>query len=234
MPEITPVVPAPTIVNTPAPTVTPAPAPGAESVLFPTTPPPVTPEAAPAPVTPPVTPPVPEVKPPTETPKPGETPSPVPAPTEYDLKLPDGSKLTPEDLTQTLKDAKEMGLSKEQAERYLVSKDQTAKAVETRQQESFEKTKIEWKEAITKDPEMGGDKLAETTVLASRAFKAFSTPELQGWVEKTGLGNYPELVRFMARVGKMMGEDGFVRGTVTPQEQQRPPEEILYGKTTPK
>lgn len=235
-----------TIVNTPPPvvidpaaTLFPASAPPAATPAAPVTPPvvpppaPVVPPPA-APVTLPVIPPPPETKPPTE-PKPadGKPPTP-PVPTEYDLKLPDGSLLSPEDLATTLKDAKEAGLTKEQAESLLKSKDQGATALKTRQDTAFAETKRQWKEAVSKDTEMGGDKLAETYALSARAFKELASAEMQVWVEKTGLGDYPEFVRFCARIGKMMGEDKLIRGHVGPEEKPRPPEEVLYGKTTPK
>lgn len=173
-----------------------------------------------------------ETKPPEEVKKPEEK-TPAKPPTDYDLKLPDGSPLSAEDVAQTLKDAKAAGLTKEQAESLLNSKDQGAKALQTRQQEAFKQTQVAWKEAITKDPEMGGDKLAETTVLASRAFKQLASAELQIWAEKTGLGDYPEFVRLMARVGKMMGEDKLIRGTVGASPEPKSREAVLYGKTTP-
>jgi hypothetical protein len=227
-------------------TATPPVVPAPETVLFPASAPPVpapvpeTPPVAPvtppalAAVVPPVTPPpTPESKPPTEPVKPEVKPTPAPAPTDYDLKLPEGSLLTPEDLAQTLKESKEAGLTKEQAEMRLTSKDQGAKALQTRQNTAFEQTKVQWKEAVEKDPEMGGEHLAETAVLSSRAFKALASVELQVWAEKTGLGHYPEFVRMMTKIGRMMGEDKLIRGTVGAPEAPKPPEEILYGKTTP-
>lgn len=232
---VSPATPEGSTVLTATPPATPAP----ETVLFPATPPAVTPPAVTPPVetppvvTPPVTAPVPEVKPPTEPPKPEVKPTPTPAPTDYDLKLPEGSPLSEEDRAQTLKDAKAAGLSKEQAETLLTSKDQGARALETRQKQAFEETKTAWKEAIAKDPEMGGDKHAETVTLANRAFKTLASAELQMWADKTGLGNYPEFVRLMAKVGSMMAEDKLVRGTVGSTPTAKTREEILYGKTTP-
>lgn len=231
-----------TVLTAPVP-VTPDPA----AVIYPDTPaavappapvtPPVAPvepakPADPAAVVPPVTPPTPEVKPPTDPAK-EVKPTPTPAPTDLVLALPDGSLLSPEDLVQTLKEAKDAGLTQVQAEAVLKSKDQGATALKTRQDTAFEQTRVQWKESVTKDPEMGGDKYAETVALASRAFKHLASAELQIWAEKTGLGDYPEFVRFCARAGKMMAEDKLVRGIVGDVEHKKPPEEVLYGKTTP-
>lgn len=228
----------------------PAPPKSPEAVLFPTNTPPVTPPVTPDPTVPPVTPPVvppvtpPPVtpseppKPPEEPPKPGAPAAPAAAPTDYALTLPTDSPLTPEELATVQKEAKDAGLTKEKAEQMLQSKDQTARAAQTRLQEqqakAFEATKTQWRSDVEKDPEMGGDKFNETVALSSRAFKTLASPELQIWAEKTGLGSYPEFVRLMAKVGKLMSEDRLIRGSVNEPPAKKSPEEILFGKTTPK
>lgn len=174
-----------------------------------------------------------ETKPPTEEKKPEAEKATEKPQTDYDLKLPEGSPLSAEDLAQTVKDAKAAGLLKEQAQTLLNSKDQGARALKTRQDAAYEQTKVKWKEDVKNDPEMGGPKLAETVGLASRAFKTLASAELQVWAEKTGLGSYPEFVRLMAKVGRMMGEDTLIRGTVGAPQEKKPPEEVLYGATTP-
>lgn len=234
-------------------TATPEPPKTPESVLFkapappsgdppaapPGEPPPVAP-AAPPPATPPAAPPAPSEppKPPTEPEKPAGSPPPAPAPTEYVLTLPPDSPLSADDLAAVAKEAKDAGMPKEKAEALLTSRNELAKASQARlietQQKAFQEVQGQWKEAIAKDPEMGGEKLAETTMLASRAFKSVASAELQVWAEKTGLGNYPEFVRMMAKVGRLMGEDRLVRGPVDEPPAKLSPEERLYGKTTPK
>lgn len=229
----------PTIVNTPPP----APAPAPEVKLFPDTPGAVTPPVVP-PVTPPATPPVAtppadpkDVKPPTES-KPPEAPkAPATPPTEYELKLPEGSLLSAEDLAQTLKDAKAAGLTKEQAEAKLnlqnQTANQTADRVRAQQEKAFSEQKIAWKNAVSKDVEMGGDKYNETVALASRAFKATASLELQKIMDSTGLGSHPEYVRQMAKIGRMMAEDKLILGQVGAAPAPMAKEAVLYGKTTP-
>lgn len=156
---------------------------------------------------------------------------------DYTLSLPENSPLSSEELAAIQKEAKDAGLTKEKAEQMLTSKDQTARAAQTRLQEqqakAFAETKSQWRATVEKDPEMGGDKFNETVALSSRAFKTLASPELQIWAEKTGLGSYPEFVRLMAKVGKMMGEDRLIRGSIDAPTEKKPKEEVLYGKTTP-
>lgn len=40
----------------------------------------------------------------------------------------------------------------------------------------------------------------------------FGSPELKQYLNETGLGNHPELVRIFANIGKAMSEDGLVTG----------------------
>ena len=42
------------------------------------------------------------------------------------------------------------------------------------------------------------------------ALKAFATPELRELLQKSGLGNHPEIIRFMYRAGKAISTDDYV------------------------
>ncbi|MEI6907818.1 peptidase, partial [Klebsiella pneumoniae] len=55
----------------------------------------------------------------------------------------------------------------------------------------------------------------------------FGTPELKEYLNGTGLGNHPELVKAFIKVGKAMSEDGMVTGK---EGGQRSAAEVLYGK----
>lgn len=148
---------------------------------------------------------------------------------DYDLKLPEGSPLSPEDLAATLKDAKDAGQSKEQAEKTLQTKDQTARAVLQRQSDLVKTIQKTWKDQVSKDPEIGGDKFTENVEIAKRAWDKLATPDLKKWADETGLGNHPEVVRLMVRVGKLISEDRLVRGAPGGAPKSRNPEDVLYG-----
>lgn len=230
-------IPVPTIVNTP-PVVPVAP----ETKMFPTTP--ETPPSETPPVEPPTVPPVIPPVVPTEPPKPPTEPvkaevpaTPPAAPTDITLKLPEGSLLSADQLAQTVKEAKDAGMSQIQADVLVKSKDQSAKesvkAFETRQNEVFAQTKVQWKEAVSKDPELGGEHLAETALLASRGFSAIANPTLQKLADETGIGSHPEFVRAMVKVGRLIGEDRLVPGTTASPAVKQEPWEKMFGKTTP-
>jgi hypothetical protein len=68
----------------------------------------------------------------------------------------------------------------------------------------------EWMQASQVDKEFGGDKLNENMAVAKKALDSFGTPELRTLLQQSGLGNNPEVIRFMYRAGKAISEDTFV------------------------
>lgn len=138
-------------------------------------------------------------------------------PADYTLNLPENSALTKEDLDATLKEAKAAGLSEEKAKEMLQERDSRAKTVQTRfaqKQEQDLKTMVTtWRDTVKKDPELGGEHLAETAVKSSRAAKAIFDKETLQFLNDTGYGDHPGLVRAMVKVHDLIGEDKFIKGS---------------------
>ena len=67
----------------------------------------------------------------------------------------------------------------------------------------LEQENTAWLAAINADPEIGG---APGLAKIPEVLKSHGTPELEGWLRETGLINHPLLARFMAKVGKELGE----------------------------
>jgi hypothetical protein len=53
--------------------------------------------------------------------------------------------------------------------------------------------------------------MATTLDVAQKALKQFGDEKLVAFIEAWGLGNQPDFVRMMVKVGKAIGEDGFVK-----------------------
>jgi hypothetical protein len=68
--------------------------------------------------------------------------------------------------------------------------------------------------------------------IAQRALNTFSTPEMGKYIESSGLGNHPEFIRLMFRIGNMVAEDGrFVQGKGNSAEVSREKQlESMYPK----
>lgn len=71
----------------------------------------------------------------------------------------------------------------------------------------LQKEQQSWVDALKADAEFAGDKFDPALKSAQRAMTAVGTPALKQFLEETGLGNHPEMVRAFARMGAKLGED---------------------------
>ena len=144
------------------------------------------------------------------------------APEKYEFAAPEGQELDANALSVFEPIAKELGLTQEQAQKLVDIYPQ----IQQQQAEAWSKQIAEWGEQVKADKEIGGDKFEASVGLAQRALDQFGNPELREYLQASGLGNHPALVRFCAKVGKSMAEDSFV---VPNQGGQRSAADILYG-----
>ncbi|MDX7275493.1 peptidase [Serratia marcescens] len=145
------------------------------------------------------------------------------APEKYELSAPEGQELDANALAVFEPIAKELGLSQEQAQKLVDIYPQ----IQQQQAEAWSKQVADWGEQVKADKEIGGDKFNASVGAAQRALDQFGNTELREYLNASGLGNHPALVRFCAKVGKAMAEDTFV---VPNQGGQRSAADILYGK----
>lgn len=144
------------------------------------------------------------------------------APEKYEFAAPEGQELDANALSVFEPIAKELGLTQEQAQKLVDIYPQ----IQQQQAEAWSKQIADWGEQVKADKEIGGDKFNASVGLAQRALDQFGNPELREYLNVSGLGNHPALVRFCAKVGKSMAEDSFV---VPNQGGQRSAADILYG-----
>lgn len=151
-----------------------------------------------------------EVSPPIkeETKPPSEQKSVVPE--KYDLKKPKDSALSDAQLEKLSSYAKEKGFSNEQAQSLLERESEAVSAYISDLKETQSKMTTQWFEQAQKDTELGGDAFKENAELAKRVVAKFGTDEFRKELDKTGLGNHPELLRIFSRVGKAMAEDKLI------------------------
>jgi len=65
-----------------------------------------------------------------------------------------------------------------------------------------------WKTDAKNDQEIGGDKFDVKLEKAKRALKVFGSDGLNEALEQTRIGNHPELIRLLSRIGEKITEDG--------------------------
>ncbi len=68
----------------------------------------------------------------------------------------------------------------------------------------------EWVAKAKADPELGGDKFDANLAVAKKAMDRFATPEFKAYLNETGLGNHPEMLRMLFKTGQAISEDKFV------------------------
>lgn len=153
-----------------------------------------------------------------------EADKPAGAPEQYEpFTPPEGGQLDDAVMEQFGEVARELNLPQGQAQLLI---DKVAPVIAARQAEQVEAMRAAWSEASITDKEFGGVKLEESKALAARAMTAFATPELTAMLNDTGMGNHPELVRFMVRAGKAISEDKVITGGVP--GSIRTAAEVLY------
>jgi hypothetical protein len=131
-------------------------------------------------------------------------------PESYELKLPEGSKLSKAQADEIAAYAKEQGLSQEQAQKQLERESKLVEGFEAKSLEQLQEATVQWLETCKTDKEVGGETFQRNAELAKRVVSRFGTPEFKAELERTGLGNHPELFRFCKRIGESMSDDQFI------------------------
>jgi len=137
-----------------------------------------------------------------------ETPEGAPEKYEFNDKVADAPEvLDPDVLTAFGEVAKELDLPQEAAQKVL---DKVAPVIQARQAEQVEKARVEWAEDSKSDDEFGGETFDANLEVAKSALDAFGTSTFKQLLSESGLGNHPEVIRFMYRAGKAISEDSYV------------------------
>ena len=157
----------------------------------------------------------------------------APADKTIELELPEGSKLQPADVDKIASFAKEHGLSKDAAQALLERESAVVQQRDEAALAQLAEQSDAWKQEILADKDFGGEKAAETAQLAHDVAKRFGSEVFVSELERTGLGNHPELVRMLARIGKAMAPDKLRGSGVPPGSQKKSTESKLYAETTP-
>ena len=137
-----------------------------------------------------------------------ETPEGAPENYEFNPKVADApQELDPEVLTAFGEVAKDLDLPQEAAQKVL---DKVAPVIQARQAKEVEQAKTNWANDSQSDEEFGGENLNANLETAKSALNAFGTDALKSLLQESGLGNHPEVIRFMYRAGKAISEDSYV------------------------
>lgn len=153
-------------------------------------------------------------KSPTEA-KPGETPAePVEgekpaeaAPIVYEtFKVPEGLALDEgvvKDFTAILAEAKApQEVGQKMIDLYFKEVDKIGKY----QNEVWDRTQEQWLNDIRSDAEIGGSRIETVHQTCGAVIERFGNENLRKALTMTGMGNHPEMVRFLNKIGSFLGE----------------------------
>lgn len=162
------------------------------------------PSPAPAPATPPE-----GGKPAAEVPNLGNAKAPEqakPADTKpFEWKWKDGERPADGFLTALEASARKHGMNAEAAQDVYQT---LAGQLQTQHRTAVEA----WGEAVRKDPEIGGDKLAESMAQAGKLLDRYGSPALREWLNTSGAGSHPDLVKFVVKLARDFSEDAITTG----------------------
>lgn len=149
------------------------------------------------------------------------------APEAYEFKAPEGGELDKEAVAQFEPIARELNLSQEQAQKLVdLYGSKVMPQLMKQQADTWQKQVADWGTAAKEDAEIGGDKFDGNLTRAKQAMDKFATPQLREFLETTGMGNHPELIRVFVKVGAAMSEDSLVTSN---EKGQRSAADVLYG-----
>jgi hypothetical protein len=153
----------------------------------------------------------------------GEEAGNVVVPETYDFVAPEGYEVN--DHIQAQLDtfsvtAKEAGLSQEQYQTVVHGEIERVQGLTTEMASAYDARINAWADITKADPVLGGEDLAKNLGQAKSAMDKFGTPELRKLFESPapdnpeglGIGNHPEVIRLLHRVGGMLSEDDLIGG----------------------
>lgn len=156
-------------------------------------------------------------------------------PEQYQIEMPDGVAFDAEAFGAVEPALREAGLTNAQAQALATAYSEQilpvlAARAEQQMVDQAVAQRTRWANETNADPEIGGPNIRATQDAAARAFDHYGIKAGSGFrqfLDDTGLGNHPEMIRFVARIGRDLGEAGFERGGT--QSAAKSPEQKLYG-----
>lgn len=133
-------------------------------------------------------------------------------PEKYEFKFAEGVKVDEARLAKFSEAAKSLKLTQEQAQSLA---DQYAEAVAegaTAQTKAWETMVAKWGEDARTDKEFGGTNFDANVGLANKVLTKYGTPQLRQTLNETGVGNHPEIIRLLVKIGKDISEDAITPG----------------------
>jgi hypothetical protein len=151
-------------------------------------------------------------------------------------------------LTEVTPELKEAGVTAEQAQKLAPLAMKIEQKVVAKLTDDFNAQKADWARSAKADPEIGGKNWDATNEAVAKALDHFGAPsemkEVDGktvetnpfrvFLNQTGFGNHPELIRMFAKIGAQVAEDGALPRGDKGATMKKSSAEVLYPNDVPK
>jgi len=125
--------------------------------------------------------------------------------------------------------AKGMGLSQENAQKLVDLATRNAHVQQEAVARQWGEVRENWVNELKADHEFGQQNFDSTVERANRALRKFDEGgELAKYISSTGLGDYPPLIKMLARIDKRTGEDSVDAQSSTPAQGLEDDAAIFY------
>ena len=142
-----------------------------------------------------------------------DTPDLLGAPDSYeDFTLPEGVEVDKSAMSEATAVFKDAGLSQENAQKLVDLNVKMQQSAAEQSEQQFKTMLNDWVDETKADSEVGGDKFEASVADARKAISAFGNDAFREIISSSGLGNHVEMVRVFAKIGKLVSEDGTVKG----------------------
>jgi len=148
-------------------------------------------------------------------------------PETYEFTVPDGMEIDTVKAEEFSAIAKDASLTQAQADSMVGLYIKSQQDMMESQTNAWKEQLTTWKEEATNDTEIGGVKFQTTVGNAKKALDVFGNEKLKEALNTSGMGNHPELIRMLNKVGEAASNDSFVFGKES-GAQKRTPAEILF------
>lgn len=165
----------------------------------------------------------------TSPPPPPAAAAPAGAPEKYEFAQVEGINLGDGVLGKFGEVAKALNLTQESAQKVL---SEVGPAIAKQQADAMKATVEGWQTAAKADKEIGGEQFDANLALAKKGVDAYFSKDFVAWLNQSGLGNHPEMIRGFMKVGKLVSEDRFAPGGSGAQQGEKSAAERLYGSTS--
>lgn len=144
------------------------------------------------------------------------------------FQLPDGVEIDAKAIELASPVFKELGLTQENAQKVVGLYTELTKQLDERIATQRAETIADWLKQAKADKEIGGAKWSKSLEQAQSIVNKYADAETRQFLEETGLGNHPGLIKMLAKAGANFSEGSFVAQGANGSSATKTLEQVFY------